>query len=421
MNKKDPYASLRNGEFRRFISARFFFTIAMQIQAVVVGWQIYDLTGDPLALGLIGLAEAIPALSVALYAGHIADRFNRKSILIPGLFALLFCSVSLTFLSTSAAADRFSSVVNLIYAVIFISGIARGFLFPALFSFWSQLIPRNLYANASVWNSTIWQTGAIAGPALGGILYGFYGLTEAYLVDTSLVIVALALLSSIPSKPLEFTGEHEDLFKSLTTGVKFVFRQPVLLGALSLDLFAVLFGGATALLPIFAKEILETGPEGLGILRSAPSAGAILMAGILAYFPPGPKAGRILLFSVFGYGISMILFAVSTNFYLSLFLLALSGAFDNVSVVIRSTIVQLLTPNHMRGRVSSVNSMFIGSSNEIGAFESGVAARLMGTVVSVVFGGSMTLLVVSITAFFNRNLRKLNLHHAAEDGQSHSN
>jgi MFS family permease len=409
MTKKDPYAALRNDEFRLFIAARLFFTISMQIQAVVVGWQIYELTGDPLALGMIGLAEAIPALSVALYAGHVADRFNRKIILIPGMLVLLLCSISLMFLSTALALEKLHSVIFYIYSVIFISGIARGFLFPALFSFWSQLIPRNLYANASIWNSTIWQTGAVAGPALGGLIYGYYGLVEAYATNTVLLIISIFLLFSIPSKPLEKTGEHEDILKSLSTGIRFVFKQPVLLGAMSLDLFAVLFGGATALLPIFAKEILNTGPEGLGFLRSAPSAGAIIMAAMLAYFPPGKNTGKILLYSVLGYGISMILFSISTGFYLSFFLLALSGAFDNVSVIIRSTVIQLLTPNHMRGRVSSVNSMFIGSSNEIGAFESGVAARIMGTVTSVIFGGSMTILIVGITALANKRLRKLDL------------
>lgn len=414
--KRDPYSSLRNGEFRRYILGRFFYTVSIQMQAVVVGWLIYDLTHDPLSLGLIGLAEAVPALSVALYAGHVADRFNRKKIIIAGLLVLILCSLILMgFASVAHFRIEFPvPVVHGIYAIIFLSGIARGFLFPALFAFWSQLIPRNLYANASIWNSTVWQSGAIVGPAAGGIAYGFLGSSGAFAIDAAILFSGALMIATIPEKPLAFAGKHEDILKSLTAGIGFVFRNQMILGAISLDLFAVLFGGATALLPVFAAEILLVGPEGLGLLRAAPSIGAFVMALFMIIRPPGVNAGRNLLFSVLGYGVSMIVFALSTNFYLSLFALALSGAFDNVSVVIRSTIIQLLTPEEMRGRVASVNTMFIGSSNEIGAFESGVAARVLGTVPSVIFGGVMTLIVVVTTTIIAPKLRRLNIHRLSE-------
>jgi MFS family permease len=409
LSPHDPYAALRVGEFRLFVAGRFLVTIAIMIQSVVVGWQVYDLTKDPLSLGFIGLVEAIPAIGVALYAGHVADLYNRKMIILSCVFVIFLTSLALYLLSLDLQHQVLRGGIWPIYTVIFIGGVARGFVGPAVFSFMSQLLPRELYVNATTWSSTMWQTAAVIGPALGGLINGFFGTPTAYLVSTILVLLALASFVFIASKPLPPPKEGQSLMESLSAGVKFVFGNQIILGALALDLFAVLFGGAVALLPIFASDILKTGSEGLGFLRAAPSVGAVLMALSLAHRPLRQNAGRLLLWSVAGFGVCMILFAVSSNFYFSLFILALSGAFDNISVVIRSTILQLETPDGMRGRVSAVNNIFIGSSNEIGEFESGVMARLMGVIPSVVFGGCMTLVVVGTTAWRAGKLRMLSL------------
>ena len=294
-----------------------------------------------------------------------------------------------------------------IYTVIFISGIARGFLTPAVFSYMPQLVPRELYPNAVTWNSTLWETASIGGPALGGFLYGFLGITASYLTDVLLMAGGLLLVIGVSKKPLPQTTDEQGVVEKIRSGLRFVFRNPIILSAISLDLFAVLFGGAVALLPIFADEILMVGKEGLGILRSAPSVGALLIAVYITHHPIMKNTGKILLFCVAGFGVSMIFFALSTNFWLSLFLLMLSGMFDCISVIIRGTLLQTLTPENMKGRVSAVNHIFIGSSNEIGMFESGVAARLMGVVPSVIFGGCMTIFVVSVTGWVAKSLRTL--------------
>jgi hypothetical protein len=285
--------------------------------------------------------------------------------------------------------------------------LARGFITPALFSFMPQLIPRELYTNAITWNSTLWETATIAGLALGGLLYGFFGITTAYAVDFSLVLLGLLLVSGVSNRPLPPTTSEEGITEKIKAGLLFVYNNKIILSAISLDLFAVLFGGAVALLPIFAEEILHVGPVGLGVLRASPSSGALLMAFYITHHPLTRNTGKILLYCVAGFGVCMILFAVSTNFWLSLFVLMASGAFDCVSVIIRITLLQTQTPENMKGRVSAVNHIFIGSSNEIGMFESGVVARLMGVVPSVIFGGFMTLAVVGVTAFVSRSIRTL--------------
>lgn len=409
IKKHDPYASMRIKEFRLFVSFRLFLTIAIQMQSVIVGWQIYSITKDPLNLGLIGLAEALPFICVSLYAGHVADIVSRKRIILFSVSVFFLCSVALLLftLNIQEYVSRYGTLP--IYYIIGLTGIARGFAGPALSAFWAQLVPRELYANATGWNSTIWQVGAVSGPAIGGLIFGFFGATRAYTIDAFLIVLSLLCIVLIAKKPLTKKEKKESLKTSLSAGIKFVFNNQILLGALSLDLFAVLFGGAVALLPIFAAEVLKVGPEGMGILKAAPSFGAVLMALYITHQPPMQRAGKNLLFAVAGFGMCMILFALSTNFYFSLFILALSGALDNVSVVVRSTIVQLLTPDEMRGRVSSVNSIFIGSSNEIGEFESGVAAKLLGLVPSVIFGGLMTIGVVGFTAKMAKKLRRLNL------------
>ncbi len=417
----DPYAALRLPEFRAYILARFTLTLALQMQSVVVGWQVYQLTHDKLALGLIGLAEAIPAILVSLVAGHVADATPRKAIVQVATTGFAICTALL--LAFVALPGGQALLIRThawpIYGVIFLSGISRGFISPALFSFMPQLIGRReLLSNAITWSSTTWQSASVAGPALGGLLLGYAprwfglpGLPAAYGADLALTLFSLTILTvfvrarSLP--PREAPAVPESLWVSLTSGLRFVFGHQLILGSISLDLFAVLFGGAIALLPVYATDILRVGPEGLGILRAAPSVGSVLMLVILNYLPVRHRAGYKLLGSVAGFGLATIFFGISTSFYLSVALLFLTGAFDAVSVVLRSNLLHLHTPEHIKGRVSAVNSIFIGSSNEIGAFESGVAAKLLGTVPSVVFGGAMTLVVVAVTAWRAKALRQM--------------
>ncbi|HEX7411905.1 MAG TPA: MFS transporter [Bacteroidales bacterium] len=408
--KYDAYAVLRIKDFRMFILARFLLTFGIQMQSVIVGWQVYKITHDPFSLGLIGLAEAIPFLGVALFAGHVADSMNRRHIILVTVIAYLLGAIALLLLSLHLYQSIGSSGVFAIYAVIFATGFARGFLHPAQSAFMAQIVPRELYANSSTWNSTIWHLAAVSGPAFGGLIYGFAGVEAAYATVIGFVILSFIFFLQMRNRTLPLREIKEGLLESLSTGIRFVFGNQILLGAMALDMFAVLFGGAVAMLPVFASEVLNAGPQGLGFLRAAPAAGAVVMALALAYRPPLRHAGVNLLIAVTGFGCSIILFAISRNFYFSLAMLALSGMFDNVSVIIRSTIIQLYTPDNMRGRVASVNSIFIGSSNEIGSFESGLAAKLLGLVPSVIFGGTMTLIIAATTGRFSPKLRKLNLH-----------
>ncbi len=406
--KHDPYAALRIKEFRFFMSTRFFLTTAIQMQSVIVGWQIYSITKDELSLGMIGLAEAIPFIIVSLFSGHVADTVSRKKILLISIVFLVFSTSALLYFSLIT-----SNVIQLygttpIFMVIGCIGIIRGFFSASFASFMSQIVPRELYVNSATWNSTAWHIASIIGPAMAGFIIAI-SFSVAYEVNLILIVISFFSLLFIASKPLPKKVKQETLKESLSAGIKFVFKNQIILGALSLDLFAVLFGGAVAMLPAYADKILHVGSVELGFLRAAPALGAVLMAIIIAYKPPTHNAGRNLFLAIGAFGVATILFGISTNYYLSLFFLFLTGAFDNVSVVIRHTILQLSTPNEMRGRVSAVNSIFIGSSNEIGSFESGVAARAMGLKPSVVFGGIMTILIVAATAKIAPKLRKLNL------------
>jgi len=383
--------------------------LAINIQATIVGWQVYELTGNILDLGLVGLFEAVPSIIVALYAGHLADLKERRAIILICLVVLFFCSVSLLLF-----VGIFSQFLLLygaypIFFVIFISGIARGFISPAIFSFVTQLVPREHYPHSAAWMGTSFQAGAVIGPALGGLMYGWFGIKSAYLMDCFCIGLPVLLFFFISPKPLLERKIREPLLMSLKAGLSFVWNNQIMLGAMALDMFAVLFGGAIALLPVFAKDILFVGSEGLGILRSAPSFGALVMAYFLTHKPPLQKSGKVLLASVLGFGICMFVFGISTYFWISVFALFLSGIFDSASVVIRSTIMQTMTPEDMRGRVSSINKIFIGSSNEIGAFESGVTAKLIGPVNSVLVGGFMTLLIVFFAYQFVPKLREMEL------------
>jgi MFS family permease len=320
---------------------------------------------------------------------------------------LVICSMALLYFTVNVGAFILVNGAFPIYVVIFASGIARGFLSPANFSFMPQLIDRELYQNAIVWNSTLWEGAAVGGPIIGGLVYGFYGITAAYSVDAALMIAGLICYLLIPNRPLPPVSTELGIFEKIKAGIQFVFKNQIVLSAISLDLFAVLFGGAVALLPIFADEILHVGKEGLGFLRSAQGIGAVIMAVYMTRHPIKKNIGKILLWCVAGFGVCMIGFGVSKLFWLSMALLIVSGMFDCVSVIVRSTLIHTLTPENMKGRVAAVNSIFIGSSNEIGSFESGVAAKLLGVVPSVVFGGLMTLGVVGITALRADKLREL--------------
>lgn len=408
--KKDPYAALRFPEFRSFLVIRFFLTFAYQIQAVVIGWYIYQLTKDPLSLGLIGLAEAIPALGIALYGGYVADK-SEKTILLKAILGWMFaCSLVLFLITLPVLSSQISqsNIVWIIYIMIFCIGIARGFLGPTVFSIMAQIVPREHYPNSSTWNSTGWQVASIGGPAFGGLVYAYSGVSVTFFLILVFLIITFSCTFFLKKQPPQYIPK-ESIYNSLSEGIRFVFKSKMMLGAMSLDLFSVFFGGAVALIPVVATEVLHVGAEQFGMMRAAPAVGAVLTMLFLARHSPMNKPWRNLLLSVTGFGVSIICYGLSTNFYLTLFFLFFEGVFDSVSVVIRSTIMQLLTPDEMRGRVSSVNSMFIGSSNELGAFESGLTARLMGTVPAIIFGGSMTLAIVSITWLKTKKLVPLGI------------
>jgi MFS family permease len=403
----DAFAAMHVTNFRFYLFYRIFVTMAALMQSVIVGWQIYELTHNVLWLGFIGLVEVIPQISISLFAGHYIDLWNRRKIISYTTLLLILGSVILLVYSTNSA--YFSEKLGAfpIFAAIFLSGLSRGILSPAQVALMGQIVPRNLYGNAATWNSANWQVAAVLGPAIGGLVYGFWGVVPAWSIVLGLYTLSFFMILFIKSGRHEVIETDESVFARIRNGIDFVFKTP--LGAFTLDMFAVLFGGAVAMLPVFASEILFIGPQGLGLLRACPAIGAILMAFILMFRPPEKDTGKVLFISVLGFGVCMIGFALSKSSLLSGLLLILSGAFDNVSVVIRATILQLFTPDDMRGRVASVNGIFIGSSNELGAFESGVAAKLMGLIPSVVFGGCMTLAVVFTTIRVNKPLRKLSL------------
>jgi MFS family permease len=410
IDKKDPYAALRYKEFRSYLGMRFFFTFAYQMQAVIIGFHIYHLTKDPLALGLVGLCEAIPAISIALYGGYVADKSEKRGLLLKVFIGVFICSLVMLVVTSSQMHPYVpvKYIVPIMYLMVFGIGIARGFFSPATFSLMAQIVPKEIYPNSSTWNSSSWQAASIIGPAMGGLIYGFFGITATYSVILFFIGVALVCIFFLKPHPPTYIPK-DNIIKSLTEGVKFVFNNKMMLGAMSLDLFSVFFGGAVALLPVFANDILKVGSEGLGFMRAAASSGAVITMFLMTRFSPMNKPWRNLLIAVTGFGTSIICYGLSKNFYLTLVFLFMEGAFDSVSVIIRSTIMQLLTPDQMRGRVSAVNSMFIGSSNEIGAFESGLTAKLMRTVPAVVFGGSMTILVAGITYMKTKRMTKLSL------------
>ena len=418
--KKDPYAALRFKEFNTFLLLRFAMVFAWSMQFIIIEWQVYSITKDPLSLGIIGLMEVIPAISLALFAGHVVDQKEKKGLLVKCILAFSVISFGLFLLTWPVVIKDISTktILYSIYFLVFLGGLVRAFLGPTIFSLLSLLVPKKVYPNAATWSSSVWQIASVAGPALAGFSITLIGVHWSMCTVFACSIFALLALSQIKKKPILNPKIGEPVMQSLSEGIKFVFNNKTVLGAITLDMVAVLFGGAIALLPIFAQDILKVGPEGFGFLRAAPAVGAFLTMIITAYVPLSKNAGLKLLSAIFAFGICIIVFGLSTIFWVSLIALFFSGVFDGISVVIRQTILQLKTPDHMRGRVSAVNSMFVGSSNELGAFESGLTARLMGTVTAVVFGGSMTLLVVLTTGIISPTFRKLDLR---KDLEEHEN
>ena len=411
MSKKDPYASLRIKEFNIFLLVRFALVFGWSMQFIIIEWQVYSLTKNPLSLGIIGLMEVIPAVSMALFAGHIVDQKEKRNLLAICIAAFSLISLGLFFLTLPSFVQDWSTktILYSIYALVFFGGFLRSFFGPTIFSLIALIVPKKLYPNAATWSSTTWQMASVLGPAFAGFLISWIGVHWSLCIVFGLVSVSLILVSFIKRKPILNPKIGEPVMQSLKEGIKFVYNSKAIFGAITLDMISVLFGGAVALLPIYAQDILKVGPEGFGALRAAPAIGAFLTMLVTAYIPISKNAGMKLLIAIFGFGICIIVFGVSTTFWISIVALFFSGVTDGVSVVIRQTILQLKTPDNMRGRVASVNSMFVGSSNELGAFESGVTAKLMGTVTAVVFGGTMTLITVLTTGIVSPSFRALDL------------
>ncbi|RYD81184.1 MAG: MFS transporter [Sphingobacteriales bacterium] len=405
---KNPYAVLNFPEFRYFIVGRFIFIMGLRMTGTVIGWWMYILTGSPLALGLVGLSEVIPALSLALYAGHYIDINEKRRLLLKCILLYMLCIGLLLFLASPFVKNNLHpwTIAICICSVIAATGAIRAFSGPTFSSMIAQIVPKDLLPNAASISSATWLVGSISGHALGGFLIAYIGIFKSFWVILSFVVIGFILLRNLHVKPILHKAVS-NTWDSVKEGINYVFKTKEILGAMTLDLFAVLFGGAVALVPVFAKDILKVGPIGFGWLNAALDIGSIIMVTILTIKPLRKNQGRILFYTVAGFGVCIILFAVSNVFWLSFLALMIAGCMDGVSVIIRSTILQLKTPDELRGRVMSVNSMFINSSNELGQFESGLAAKLLGTVSSVIFGGCMTIGVVIVTWFKAPSLRKM--------------
>ena len=405
----DPIAAMRIAEYRNLMLGRFLFIMGLRMMGTLVGWWVYELTNDPFAIGLIGLSEVIPAVSLSLYAGHIIDISERRKLLLTGVSLYLLCASLLLMLSTHFTSQFFSNhwITFCIYIIIFFTGIFRSFTGPSFGTMVASIVPKDLLQNATTWNQGIWLSASVIGHASVGFFIAGFGNTASLGIIVFLVCIGLFFIWRIkPKPPLNDRSEKKTL-ESVKEGIRFVLKTKEVLGALSLDLFAVLFGGAVAMIPVFAKDILKVGAVGFGWLNAASDIGSIMVIVLLTIFPLRKQQGRKLFFAMGSFGICILVFAISRSFWISFVALLLSGIVDGVSVVIRGTILQLKTPDNMRGRVMSVNSMFINSSNELGQFESGVAAKLLGVVPSVIFGGCMTIFVVATTWFKAPALRKM--------------
>jgi len=417
--KNDPYAALRIREFNIFLLLRFALVLGWSMQFVVIEWQVYALTKDPLSLGIIGFCEFLPAFLLAPFAGHVVDRKEKRNLftLCIALFSLI--SFGLFWLTTETIETSWEtrSILIGIYGLVFFGGVLRAFFGPTIFSLIALLVPKKIYPNAATWSSSTWKGASVFGALCGGFLIAWIGVNYTLGIIFLLVMFALLLVFQIDKKPILNKGSNESVKESLKAGLNFVFNDKVILGALTLDMIAVLFGGAVAIFAVFAKDILDAGPKGFGLLNAALSSGSIITMLATTYIPITKNTGKKLLVSVFGFGLCMIIFGASKLLWLSVIALFFSGVFDGISMVVRQTILQLKTPDHMRGRVGAVNSMFVGSSNELGALESGIAARIFGAPLAVMLGGTATLIIVAIMGIKNKPLRELDL---TKDIEEHS-
>jgi MFS family permease len=411
---EDPSQPLPGGplsyrNFKLYVAARFSFNFALQMVTISIAWYMYELTHSKLSLGLLGLSEIIPAISLALYAGHVIDNSDKRTLMVRNTTFYIITTALLTLAVTPQARQSLgvTAVEYGIYAVIFLSGIVRSFTGPAQQSMLAQLIPKAILARAITLGGVAWQIAAVSGPVIAGVAITTIGIVWTFIVAVIFLIASLFTMIAIPKLPISNTNKQQRTWESVKEGLQYVWKTKTLLGAQSVDMFAVLFGGATAMLPVFAKDILHITPALMGVLKAAQGVGTISVLTWLTRHPFKKNQGRIMLACVALYGVMIIIFGLSTSFWLSLAVLLFAGIFDGISVITRSTILQLYVPDEMRGRVSSVNSMFINSSNELGEFESGLTARLMGTVPSVVFGGCMTLLVVAVAWVKAPSLRKM--------------
>jgi MFS family permease len=419
MSKNDPYAALKVKEFNIFLFVRFLLVFGWSMQFIIIEWQVYSITKDPLSLGIVGLMEIIPAFTMAVFAGHIVDQKEKRDLFALCIAAFSLISLGLFLLTTDGIVKNWSTntILYAIYGLVFFGGFLRSFFGPTIFSLVALLVPKKIYHNAATWNTSTWKTASVLGTLSAGFLIGWMGVAKTLGVVFVLVALSLVVVFCIKKKPVLNNKIGEPMAESLKAGVLFVFKNKAILGVLTLDMIAVLFGGTVAILSVFAQDVLKVGPEGFGVLNAAISMGSIVTMFITTYIPINKNTGKKMLISVFVFGLSIIVFGLSSLFWVSVLALFISGAADGISMVIRQTILQLKTPDDMRGRVSSVNSMFVGSSNELGAFESGLAAKLVGPVAAVVFGGTMTLLTVTATSIVNPTLRNLDLTEDAQESE----
>ena len=404
----DPFAAIKVPEYKHLILGRFFFIMALRMMGTLVGWWIYELTSDPFAIGLVGLAEVIPALTMALYSGHVIDISEKRKLLLKTVALYTLCAGILLFLSSPFIKDHLGNyqITLGIYAVIFCFLFIRSFTGPNFTALIGSIVPRRFLQNATTWSQGSWLAASVTGHAAGGFMIALLGNMGTMIVVSSLLLISFFILMQLKPKPLLKKQGEGRTWESVREGLRFVFKTKELLGAFSLDMFAVLFGGAVAMVPVYARDILKIGAIGFGWLNAAADIGSIAMVILLTVSPIKKKQGKKLFFAVAGFGVCIILFGLSKWFLLSFFALMIAGMLDGVSVVVRGTVMQLKTPDHLRGRVGSVSSMFVNSSNELGQFESGVMAKLLGVVPSVVFGGCMTIAVVVVTWIKSPSLRK---------------
>jgi MFS family permease len=407
--KKPTFSALKYKEFRTYIIARFFFILVLTMQATLISWKVFEITKDPFSIGLIGLFEFFPAFLMAFYSGYIIDKSDKRKLLFFSFAANLLLTILFAYITSANAKTHLSDTIILgsIYGIAFASGIARAFSGPTSFALLGNLVPKEELSNAITWHSGSWQVAGVGGPALAGILYGVIGISFTFSLMIVMMIFAVVGAFLIKPKPLVKSILVESMLQNIREGFRFVWRTKEILGVLSLDLFAVFFGGATAMLPYFSDVILHTGPAGLGMLRSAPALGAVAMMVLINFIPMHKNQGKIMMYCVAGFGICIIVFGLSNLFWVSAVALFLSGLLDGISILVRSTVLQLKTPENMKGRVSSLNNIFIMSSNELGAFESGFMAKFLGVIPSVIFGGVMTVGVVVFTWIKIPSIKKI--------------